>query len=373
MSMLEKQDLFEARTGGYWNFRIPSLLATAEGVVLLGCEARPGKGGDYDENDILLRRSTDGGRTFAEPVVLVDHNTYDSGPLSNLVMMTDPTSARLHAIFCHDYRRVFHTASDDGGVTFSEPLDITAALEPLREQFDWCVCATGPGHGLTMRSGRMTLPVWLSDGSEGSSHGTHRSHCPSIVTCLLSDDRGRTWQCGEIVARNGGRLGEETLRNPSETMFVELSDGRVMANLRNESGPHRRLVAVSDNGATGWEGHRFDAALLEPICMAGLVRVTWPDGDKPGCLAFSNPGTLEKESGLKNFDRKQLTIRLSFDDGQTWPVQRILEPGPAAYSDLAALPDGTILCAYECGMIDSMYDSAALRLARFDRAWVEER
>lgn len=370
--MLETQDLFTARTGGYWNFRIPSLLSTPDGVVLLGCEARPGHGGDYDENDVMIRRSTDGGKTFAEPIILADHKSYGPGPLSNLVMFNDPNSPRLHAIFCHDYLRILHTTSDDGGQTFAPPVEITAAIEPLREQFDWCVCATGPGQGLTMRNGRMLTPVWLSNGAE-TSHGEHRGHRPSLVTTLASDDGGKTWQGGELLCELDATLAGQAVRNPSEAAAIETLDGRVMLNARNESAPHRRLIATSDNGTSGWTMERFDETLTEPICMAGLVRVSWPDGDEPGCVAFSNPGTLEKEFGCNGFDRKQLTVYLSFDDGQSWPVKRIIEPGPAAYSDLTALPDGTILCAYECGMGKTMYDSASLRLARFDRHWVEDK
>jgi sialidase-1 len=370
--MMEKQDLFTARTGKYWNYRIPSLLATPDDLVLLGCEARPGQGGDYDENDVLIRRSTDGGKTFAEPIILADHSDYGPGPLSNLVMLNDPASARIHALFCHDYRRVHHTTSDDGGKTFAPPVEITAAIEPLREQFNWCVCATGPGQGLTMRNGRMLAPVWLSDGGE-NSHGEHRGHCPSLVTTLVSDDGGKTWQGGQLLCGLDATLDGQAIRNPSEASLIETVDGRVMMNMRNVSEPHRRLIATSDDGTSGWTMERFDETLTEPICMAGLVRQAWPEGDEPGCLVFSNPGTLEKEFGCKNFDRKQLTVYLSFDDGQTWPVQRILEPGPSAYSDLTTLSDGTILCAYECGMGVSMYDSQTLRLARFDRDWVEDK
>jgi sialidase-1 len=68
-------------------------------------------------------------------------------------------------------------------------------------------------------------------------------------------------------------------------------------------------------------------------------------------------------------ERKNLTVRLSDDDGKNWKVQRTLEAGPSAYADLAVLPDGTILCFYESGS-KTPYD--ALTLARFHLEWLKK-
>ena len=109
---IEKHNLFETRQDGYWTCRIPGLAGTKNNVVLVTAEARPGKGGDYDCNDLLMRRSTDGGRTFAPAVKRVDHKTYGEGPVSNFVMIPDRATGRLHAVFCHDYARVFALRSE---------------------------------------------------------------------------------------------------------------------------------------------------------------------------------------------------------------------------------------------------------------------
>jgi len=112
---------------------------------------------------------------------------------------------------------------------------------------------------------------------------------------------------------------------------------------------------------------------LEPVCMASLIRADAPGEAPTGRLVFANPANLEKDfapaSGPARA-RKNLTVRLSEDDGRTWSHSRVLEPGPAGYSDLAVLPDGTILCLYECGVVDRMYDDKYLRLARFGLDWV---
>ena len=116
---MHKTQLFEARTGGYFIYRIPGLLATPSGVVLATCEARHGQGGDYDDIDILLRRSLDGGLTWEAPRVLVAHTQYGPGPIQNFVMIADRTDGSVHAIYCYDYARVFYMKSTDDGATFS--------------------------------------------------------------------------------------------------------------------------------------------------------------------------------------------------------------------------------------------------------------
>ena len=131
-----------------------------------------------------------------------------------------------------------------------------------------------------------------------------------------------------------------------------------MFNMRSESKNRRRLVAVSPDGVSDWTGHRWDPELLESVCMASLIRHAWPTDAEPGHILFANPSNLENElirpGGNLPHDRKRLTVKLSRDDGQTWPVSKTLEPGPAGYSDLFVLSDGTILCyettsSLECG------------------------
>lgn len=362
--MVEKQNLFEARKNGYWTCRIPAIAVTRNDVVLVTAEARPGRGGDYDFNDVLLRRSLDGGRTFGPSLKLIDHRAYGDGPVSNMVIIPDRSSGRVHAVFCHDYARVFSMHSDDDGDTFSSPEEITPVFATFRHDYPWRVCATGPGHGLQCRNGRMIIPVWLSDGS-GTEMGGHRGHRPSIVSLIYSDDRGLTWQRGEIVCRHGDVVDGVTVVNPSETVAVELSDGRVMVNIRSESQPHRRLVAVSRDGVSRWEVRGFDDALLEPVCMASILRLNWPQPGRPGRILFANPDTTEQTMVRWALDRKRLTVKMSEDDGATWTVLRVLEEGPSGYSDLACLRDGTVFCFYECDIVTRMCDDRYLRLARF--------
>jgi sialidase-1 len=282
---------------------------------------------------------------------------------NNPVAIPDPASGVVHVLFCLEYMRCFHCVSDDDGRTFSPPVEITAAFDAFRPEYDWKVLATGPGHGLMTNRRRLLIPVWLSTGTGGHAHR------PSVVATVYSDDGGRTWRRGAIAAGEA-----DPLTNPSEAAVVQLSDNRVLLNIRSESKPHRRAVAVSPDGATNWTKPAFDDALLEPICMASLCRL-------PGArsrIAFANPHNLDRAGGKavpgQGRDRKNLTVKLSYDDAKTWAASKPLDPGPSGYSDLAAGPGGEIYCLYERGEVDEKgrFATKALTLATFDLDWLTD-
>ena len=151
-----------------------------------------------------------------------------------------------------------------------------------------------------------------------------------------------------------------------------------MFNIRNLSKENRRGVSISPNGLTDWSAPALDQTLIEPICMAGIVRRP-ADDQHPSLILFSNPNNLDRPDGKESpgghRDRKNLTIRLSRDDGRIWTADRVLEPGFAAYSDLAVLPSGEVLCFYERGGDPNANPPqrssyARLTLARFPVEWV---
>ncbi len=371
---LETTDLFEANTLGYKVYHIPGIVVTAKDTVLAWCEARK-KGGDWDQIDILLRRSTDGGKTFSEPksIAHVD-GEITKNPFSLHVKGVDPKDVTynnpvliagkdgtVHGLFCIEYMRCFYMKSTDDGVSWSTPVEITSTFEAFHKSYDWKVLATGPDHAIQTKSGRLVVPVWMSTGTGGNAHR------PSVTATIYSDDQGGTWKAGEIAVP----CTEEWI-NPNETVVVELADGSVMLNVRSESKAHRRLVTVSKDGATGWSTPRFDDKLLESICMAGIVRYSL---DKPRIL-FCNPDNLEREDGKaqpgKNRDRKNLSVKLSYDEGKTWAVNKVLDAGWSGYSDIGVTKDGTILCFYGRGGAKDFggYAFNHLTLARFNLEWL---
>jgi sialidase-1 len=375
---IEQMYLFAAAGSAYATYRIPCLVATPRGAILAAGEARRTARGDWGSIDILFRRSVDGGATWSAPQCLselpapVPKNpvalgqglaTADEQTCNNPVFIVEPQTGVIHFLFGVEYCRCYTRRSEDDGATWSAPREITATLEAFRAEYDWRVFATGPGHSISLRNGRLVVPVWLSTGTGG--HG----HRPSCVAVIYSDDHGETWQRGEVVVRHS-----EELPNPSETVALQCLDGRLMLNMRSESPRHRRLQSWSADGATGWSSPTFAEALFEPVCCASLVRLS---GEQPGeasRILFANPDSQSASKGPNEWGawpRENLTVRLSEDEGASWPVSRVLAPGIAGYSDLAVGPDGAIYCLYEGGGVGGdMFHNATLTLARFNLAWL---
>lgn len=330
--------VFTGGQGGYHTYRIPALAVTGAGTVLAFCEGRRGSASDMGAIDLLLRRSADGGRSWGEvqvlwsdrgntcgnPCAVVDRET---GSIWLLATWNrgDDSESEIIARTSQDTRRVFVLHSEDDGASWSAPTEITTDVKPPT----WTWYATGPGSGIQLErgphSGRLVIPC---DHIEAET-----KHYYSHV--ITSDDHGASW-------RLGGSTPEHQV---NECEVVELSDGRLMLNMRNYDPTRRaRQVALSDDGGATWTDQRIDAALPEPICQASLERA---DGEPP-MLLFCNPASERS--------RERLTVRGSLDEGQSWPLARVLHEGPAAYSDLAILADGRIACLYEAGA-KSPYES----------------
>ncbi|MFZ5830515.1 MAG: sialidase family protein [Planctomycetota bacterium] len=377
-----KIDLFEAGKGGFTLYRIPGIVVTSRGTVLTFCEARRDSGSDWDYTQILMCRSTDSGRSFSPPRSIAKADgPIAPNPLARRKGAKPDTvtyhnaaaiAARdgtVHLLFCVEYMRCFYQRSTDDGETFSQPVETTSTFDRFRPEYDWKVLATGPGHGIELRSGRLVVPVWLSTGTGGNAHR------PSVAATIYSDDGGQSWQRGAIVIPC-----TDEFVNPSEATVLELADGRVMFNGRTESPPNRRVVAYSPNGASDWTEPEFHDALLDPVCMASMARLSLSPPADNNRILFSNPYNLERADAKvapgKSRDRKNLSLQMSYDEGATWPVRKTLEPGFSAYSDLAVLPDGTILCFYERGKADGKSTRPTsyhyLTLARIDPAWLND-
>ena len=379
---LEKHDLFTVGDDPAYNiYHIPGIVVTAKGTVLAWCEARKRPAGvsDWDDIRILLRRCSDDGKSWSAPKSIAHvEGPKRKNPFALRMKNVDPADVTynnpvliadrdgtVHMLFCLEYERAFYQRSDDDGLSWSKPVEITATFDAFKKDYAWKVLATGPNHGIQLKTGRLVVPVWLSTGEGGNAHR------PSVTATIYSDDQGETWKSGDIAVP----CTDEWI-NPNETVAIELNDGRVMLNVRSESKAHRRLVVTSPDGATNWSTPKFDDALLEPICMGGIVR--YHHGGQ-SLILFSNPHNLDNAKGKaepgKNRDRKNLSVKLSRDEGGTWAVNKLLEDGPSAYSDLAVTKDGTILCFYGRagdGKGMSAWSGGRLTLARFNLEWLRQ-
>jgi sialidase-1 len=379
---LEKQDLFTIGDNPDFNiYHIPGVVVTAKGTVLAWCEARKRPAGvsDWDDIRILLRRSTDDGKTWSEPQSIANvEGPKRKNPFALRMKNVDPSDVTynnpvliadkdgsVHMLFCLEYERCFYQRSEDDGLSWSKPVEMTGTFDAFKKEYAWKVLATGPNHSIQLKTGRLVVPVWLSTGEGGNAHR------PSVTATIYSDDRGKTWKAGDIAVPC-----TEEWNNPNETVAIELTDGRVMLNVRSESKANRRLVVTSPDGATNWSTPRFDDGLVEPICMAGIVRY---HHSGQSLILFSNPHNLERAKGKAEpggfRDRKNVRIKLSRDEGQSWSVNKQLEDGPSAYSDLAVTKAGTILCFYgragdNRGM--TAWSGGRLTLARFNLEWLQQ-
>jgi len=339
---------------GYPAYRIPSLLTTKRGALLAFAEGRMSLR-DHAENDIVLKRSADGGQTWGALQLVAEDGTNALGNPTAVVVRDTGRVLLMYQRYAQgfdehkaepglDGPRVCRTwlqHSDDDGATWTKPREITAFVKRPTEVTS---TATGPGTGLQLargkNAGRILMP--FNQGPYGKWK----------VYAVFSDDGGATWRYGDTAPEPGRGFA-------NEVQFVELNDGSVMLNARNQNGTKLRKVSISRDGGETWSPLRDDPALIESQCQASIVR--HPGGGDPArdVFLFSNPAT---QTGRTNG-----TIRLSRDEGKTWPVSRVLYPGGFAYSCLASLPDGSVGCLFERDGYKT------ISFARFTLHWIEGR
>ncbi|WP_217211683.1 exo-alpha-sialidase [Streptomyces sp. AC550_RSS872] len=349
--MTETTVPFRAGQEGYASFRIPAVVAGGAGTVLAFCEGRVESAADHGHIDIVLKRSTDGGRTWGPLAVVADNGRHLAGNPAPVVLDTGRillVHVRNHAgateaailrgeVSDADGRRIWVRYSDDDGVTWSSPKEITAQVK--RPGWRWY--ATTPGHAIQLSTGRIVVPanhtIPPTPGDIGNEAKYNSGHC------LLSDDRGATWRIGYVDENTDGCI------NVNETTAAELPDGRVYFNTRNDSpSPGNRADAHSaDGGATLVKPFRPQAGLSAPVCEGSVLQLRDPD-----VLLFSGPADPAA--------RALMTIRASTDGGLTWRSAHTVDGLPAAYSDLVRIDGATVGLLYETGDF-SAYETIAFR------------
>ena len=338
---MERTIVWEAKDG-YARHRIPGMTVSSRGTLLLCHEARRAAG-DWSSMDLLLSRSEDGGEHFSEPLVLMygardeQDDSFDlQNPLRsrfrtvNNPVMAESADGAIHLLFCEDYAvgggRVLHRVSRDDGKSFGPPEDITAATAPQsRGAF-----ALGPGHGIGTRSGDLLFPVWMVP---AEAESPLRAHAPSVISTLFSRDGGRTFSLGEILPMCGAGY-----FSPNETALAELPDGRIYLNCRLGGGYTYRGSAVSPTGCGGWSAIRPERALPDPGCFGSALSYSSPR--VPNALLFANCASKT--------ERREVTLRASFDGGRTFPISLPIDRDRGGYVELGADPArGVVYVLYE--------------------------
>lgn len=349
-SGVETTIVFEP-SSAYAAMRIPALVLTQKGTLLAFCEGRIGSASDTTDMDMLLRRSTDGGKSWEPAVVIAPRTT---GATSNPTPIVD-RDGTIHLLYQRQYARAYYIKSVDDGKAWSPAVDITHAFEAFRPEYDWQVLAPGPGHAIQLKNGRLLATVWLRTPKEIIPQRTYR------VAVIYSDDAGATWKRGAMVPD------VPAVRNPNESMAVELADGRVMLSIRNNAATHRRGVSYSSDGISDWTVPVADDELFEPVCMASIIRAGQNKNRGKSRLLFVNPDSRD----IPKHPRKNLTARISYDEGQSWPVRKVIDTAAAGYSDIAVSNDGTVYCLYETNTIGKGWNYSVV-MKRFPIEWVEK-
>jgi len=331
---LYETDVYTAGAQGIHTYRIPALAVSNGGTLLAFCEARRHSGSDHGHIEMALRRSFDNGETWTDMQIVWEDG---DNTIGNPCPVVDRDTGAIWLPFCRNNDLVFVTKSDDDGATWSEPVEITADVKPT----SWSWYATGPAHGIQLRTGRLLIPCDHREKATGDS--------PMYSHIFYSDDHGATW-------RLGGTLAADT----DECVAVETADGSLYLNMRSYHGQNRRAYAWSRDGGETWSDVQLDPALIEPVCQGSMVRFTDETTHDKNRVLFSNPASTGRE---------RMTVRISYDECRTWTSGKVLHDGPSAYSDLCIASDMSICCLYERGE-EHRYERIAFQ--RFDLEWLTD-
>lgn len=323
-------DVFTSGQDGYHSYRIPAIEEAGDGFLLAFAEGRKYNLGDpgywNNEIDLVFKRSVDGGRTWS-PMVVIEH-AGEQWCNANPTAVADRQTGRvwIHYGRCKpgvsgltarsgtDDILNLARYTDDGGASWSEPVDLTPVCRDLADR-RWRSTVAGPGGGIQDRRGRLIVPY---------------NRCePHDVFTVFSDDHGQTWQRGGFVPGITGG---------NEDQLVELADGRILVDFRQRSGPNRWL-AISDDGGCTWSAPR-PGQKATPVCCAIERSTLQSAGDDRNRIVWTGP---------KGPDRANLVVRISYDEAETFPDERAIADEPAAYSDLARLRDKSIGVLWERG------------------------
>ncbi|MGE3406957.1 MAG: exo-alpha-sialidase [Pirellulales bacterium] len=332
---------------GVHTYRIPVLASTPKGTLLAAYDMRRRMGRDLQEDiDIGLSRSTDGGQTWEPVRVIMDMGEFGGLPqeqngCSDPGLIVDNQTGE---IFCfalwmngkpgkHQWvddgseagfeigrtAQFMMVRSRDDGLTWSKPENLTRKLK----QESWWLLAPSPQAGITLPDGTLVMPV------QGRMS---RERLGAFASLMISRDHGATWTVGK-PGYSGG----------NECQAVQLGNGWIMLNIRNNHERFRAVVVTNDLGQT-WHPHATSRdTLIEPNCNGSLLRVDYEQaGEKKHLLLFANPHTQQ--------GRKNHTIQVSFDEGHTWPESHhlLLDEGlGAGYPSLTRVDNDSIGIVYE--------------------------
>jgi len=368
--LFETVEVFPLTPDNKPNYRIPGILRAPNGDILIFAEKRNDGPGDIGNHDIVLKRSSDLGKTWsAEQVIFDDENRV----CTDLTVGLDESKRKIWLFFLRDKKQFYAFTSADSGVTWDGPVSIHAqvtkpewdTLKGREEESEgppkgrmaiweqgWAQrYGVGPGKAMVqLKSGRLLVPARHRE-------DTGKGRLRSFAHTFYSDDHGASWKLG-------GTIGIHT----SECQLVELANGEVMVMSRNENSADapdnlRHLCSISRDGGITWGPVERAEELITPRCHGAIERY---DANR---LLFSSPASPYRQEEHP-YGRYNLTVRLSLDEGKSWSAGRTIWPHPGSYSDMVILPDRTVAMVYERGDKGTVNYWDSLHFARFNLEWL---
>ena len=338
----EIRPLFEngKHLGKVYRFRNVGLIQCPNGDLLAFVEARYGVS-DHSQKDVLMRRSTDRGITWGPYEAVWGHLEEDHAGWKDPAPVVDETTGRLFYFMNtnESEKRLFYMTSDDSGYTWSDPIRIPDSL--LRPE--WKRWRNNPGPGIQLKVGtykdRMLIPGHIV---------THEDRHFSVV--WYSDDHGESWQVSETAVQGS-----------DEVSIVELSDGRVLMNIRSHGeldpglDPDYRNFMYSDDGGESWYGLETIRDLPWESGHGSITRMETRDGTR--LFAF-HPVV---------FKRRDLTCFVSYDEGKTWPFRRVIHEA-GGYSSVVVMDNYDIALAHNHGHAGR----DGIDFVRFNLSWLTD-
>lgn len=338
----------------YW--RIPALVTAADNSLVAVVDKRGSSLGDLPNTiSIMSRRSTDNGKNWSEPVVVAQGG--NGKTYGDPAVVLDKKTGNLICMFVGDqglwnatpYNRqgIYVSKSTDNGVSWSEPVAITDQV--YANHSGWYAGFAGSGHGLCLKDGRLMFVLAI--------RATAATGVPLHNYAIYSDDGGDNWTLSTNAATTVG----------DEAKVVELEDGDILMSIRNPSKGNRIFCKSTDRGQT-WGKAYFETELKDPACNGDIIRYSYSTDE-----GSEGKSRLLHSLPESTTTRENVTVYLSEDDGETWPIKKRLVDGYSAYSSLTVLPDGTIGALVEEGKWDSNLpgeDGFQLVFYRFTMDWL---
>jgi len=350
----EKVPVFISGEEGHKIYRIPAVIGLPNGDILAFCEGRVNGGSDFGNIDIVMKRSSDGGKTWSPLQTIVNADSLQAGNPAPVVDLTDENypGGRIFLFYNtgnneesevrkgNGLREVWYKTSTDNGNTWSKPVNITTQVHrPKQPQInaaynfaeDWRSYANTPGHAMQFQHGKYKGRIFVA---ANHSSGTPQNHFTDYAGHgYYTDDHGKTFHLSETVNIPGS----------NESTATELSNDKLMMNSRNQKGDVlARIVSISSDGGATWDTSYFDKTLIDPVNEGSILTI----GKKHGknIIAFCNAADTKR--------RDNLTLRISYDDGKTWSKSFLIDKSnDANKSDFTAYSDLVQLGKYKIGVL----------------------